>query len=143
MRHTSSVRSGFTLIEILIVVAVIGILATIIIALLSGSTDKASANKAKTTLGSLKNALAICCSNPSTALVSWNGSGAAPALCSGATSTYPTPSELGASTVTYAPSSACNTSSPALQATISGLNKTECNGVWTINYTGVVGPAGC
>ncbi len=133
-----SARAGYTLIEILIVVAIIGILAAIILVLLTGSTDKASANKVKTELGSVKNAMAICCSNPTTTL----GTTAGGAVCTGATGVLPTSTELESTGVTYSATS-CGVSSPTYTVTLSGHKKTECNGAWTVNYTGVTTPAGC
>lgn len=48
---------GFTLVELLVVIAVLGILAAIAIPRLTGVTDKARLAEAKTSVGSLKNAV--------------------------------------------------------------------------------------
>lgn len=52
-------RSGFTLIEILLVVVIIGILASIAIPRLGGHTEKAKLSAAKQTIGTISGALQI------------------------------------------------------------------------------------
>ncbi len=52
-------QTGFTLIEILIVVILLGILATIIIPQVTVSTDDAKLNALKTTLSSMRNAIEL------------------------------------------------------------------------------------
>ena len=58
-RTTSRNQSGFTLIEMLIVVIVLGILAMIIIPQISVSTDEAKLSTLRTNLGSLRGAIEL------------------------------------------------------------------------------------
>src|SRR5579859_3538221 len=50
-------QSGFTLIELMVVIFIIGLLATLIIPKLSGATDKAKRVKAQADISALKTAL--------------------------------------------------------------------------------------
>ncbi|MFA5736953.1 MAG: prepilin-type N-terminal cleavage/methylation domain-containing protein [Candidatus Paceibacterota bacterium] len=50
-------QKGFTLIEILVVIAIIGILASVVIAVMGNSRDKARAASAMTSMKSMINAL--------------------------------------------------------------------------------------
>jgi len=52
-------QSGFTLIEMLIVIIILGILATIIVPQISISTDDAKANALKTSLGNMRSAVEL------------------------------------------------------------------------------------
>lgn len=58
-RHRGSGQAGFTLIEILIVVILLGILATIIIPQVSVSSDDAKLNTLKTNLSHMRSAVEI------------------------------------------------------------------------------------
>lgn len=59
MRNTSRVRKGFTLIEMLIVIVILGILAMIIIPQISSSTDEAKLNTLRTNLSAVRNSIEI------------------------------------------------------------------------------------
>jgi prepilin-type N-terminal cleavage/methylation domain-containing protein len=68
MRNRSTLpraQAGFTLIELIIVIVVIGILAAVAIPRLSGMTDEAQAAKNTAILGALKSAWTIAYANKS------------------------------------------------------------------------------
>jgi len=55
--HTALRQQGFTLIEVMIVVAILGILATLVVVNVAGNTDKALVTATKSDLQSIKQAL--------------------------------------------------------------------------------------
>ena len=60
MKIVKKAQSGFTLIELMIVVAIIGILAAVAIPAYSDYTAKAKASNALSSVGPLKTAVAMC-----------------------------------------------------------------------------------
>lgn len=64
---------GFTLIEILLVLAIIGILATIILVAVGGGRQKSLDASFKKTVSSVQRGLALCCDVPGTPLGSAPG----------------------------------------------------------------------
>ncbi|MDI9325560.1 MAG: type II secretion system protein [Alphaproteobacteria bacterium] len=94
-------RNAFTLIELLIVVAIIGILASIVIVTLTGQTDKANAARAKANSRSVLSAISIYLANENkspVASTTCSGIGSSPAIplpviptgagCSSSTTNY-------------------------------------------------------
>jgi general secretion pathway protein G len=57
MRHKRKTQGGFTLIEIMVVILILGLLATIVVQSLRGATDKAKRVKAQADLHELQTAL--------------------------------------------------------------------------------------
>ncbi len=57
MRDKRGTRSGFTLVEIMVVILILGLLATIVVQSLRGATDKAKRTKAQADLHELQTAL--------------------------------------------------------------------------------------
>lgn len=57
MKRTRSNQDGFTLIEIMVVILILGLLATIVVQSLRGATDKAKRTKAQADIAEFKTAL--------------------------------------------------------------------------------------
>ena len=57
MRSRRNHQEGFTLIELMVVILIIGLLATIVVQSLRGATDKAKTTKAESDIAELKTAL--------------------------------------------------------------------------------------
>lgn len=57
MRHRGKDQRGFTLIEIMVVILILGLLATLVVQNLRGATDRAKRTKAQTDIASLRTAL--------------------------------------------------------------------------------------
>jgi general secretion pathway protein G len=57
MKSRRQAQEGFTLIEIMVVIAIIGLLATLVVQSLRGATDKAKRTKAMADIAELKTAL--------------------------------------------------------------------------------------
>src|SRR5713226_9182638 len=57
MKTRRQAQEGFTLIEIMVVIAIIGLLATLVVQNLRGATDKAKRTKAMADIAELKTAL--------------------------------------------------------------------------------------
>jgi|ERR1700719_1042326 general secretion pathway protein G len=57
MKPSRKAQEGFTLIEIMVVIAIIGLLATLVVQSLRGATDKAKRTKAMADIAELKTAL--------------------------------------------------------------------------------------
>jgi prepilin-type N-terminal cleavage/methylation domain-containing protein len=84
-KHTK--KSGFTLIEILVVIAIIAILVTAILISLNGSRKKARINAAKTELKSAMTAV-VMCNITGTASVPGSDTGGG-VICAGSIPTWP------------------------------------------------------
>ena len=57
MKGSANLEGGFTLIELMVVILIIGLLATIVVQNLKGATDKAKKIKAQADISALKTAL--------------------------------------------------------------------------------------
>lgn len=142
-------KTGFTLIELLIVVAIIGILAGVILVSTSGGKNKANAAATKTTLSTLKSAIAQCCSNVGNTVLSYADGGGGGAICSASSTTenYPTAAALklnAGGTVAYTGVS-CSASNPIISIVLTGHPDANCNTTpWTLDPFGkMIPPVGC
>jgi type II secretory pathway pseudopilin PulG len=84
-------KKAFTVIEILIIVAIIGLLVSIILIGLSSTRNKAKNNSFKTTIKSIQTNLVSCCVSGDVALPNGDVSGV---ICSGGEN-YPGPERVG------------------------------------------------
>jgi prepilin-type N-terminal cleavage/methylation domain-containing protein len=141
-------RNGFTLIEILVVIAIVGILASIIIVSLSESRIKSSVGATKKALSHLPGEVSSCCSSLGSLLRGGVGGGDACNPSDGAL--LPTSTSLQGSSVLFtAPvGGQCTANDPYFRLRITNHPKAECswNGVtgeWFIYGTKIVSPTGC
>ena len=98
----SNSRRGFTVIELLVIVAIIGILRTVILVTLSVARTRAKDNSFKTTAHSIQTALTSCCITPTTLT---NPPAPGGRICSAGPETYPGAESMGGGVVV---SNGCN-----------------------------------
>lgn len=101
-KNISNNRKAFTLIEILIIVAIIGMLAAIVLVSLGIARNRAKDNSFKTVVKSVQTGLVSCCLNPTTTL---NAYPANMNTCAGG-GKYPDSTNIGSVVV----DSSCNSS---------------------------------
>ncbi len=129
------------MIELLIVIAIIGILAGVILVSTSSARNKATAATTKQTLASLKASLTTCCDDTNATFNTTEGA----EICSiGSVGNLPTAADLKATGVTYAATFDCSTSDPTVTVTLAGHPLAACNSAWTLSvYGGLTAPSGC
>jgi len=136
-------KKGFTLIELLIVVAIIGILSSVILVSLTNSRKRSAGAAFKTTMSTLKGAVALCCAEPTNRLRTINTATGTQTVCTTSagvavgTSFLPTAAELslGTGTARYAGNITgftCASSNPILRVRVANDSKNpNCDGVNT------------
>ncbi|MFA7209729.1 MAG: type II secretion system protein [Parcubacteria group bacterium] len=134
---------GFTLIELLIVIAIIGILSSVILVSLTSSRQRSAGAAFKTTMSTLKGAVALCCADSTNVLRTITTATGTQTVCTTSagvavgTSYLPTATELnlGTGTANYAGNIAnyrCSNSNPILRVRIANDSKNpNCDGVST------------
>lgn len=140
-------NKGFTLIEILIVIAIIGILASVVLVSLNRSRMKANTVVLKSAISSLRPALSVCCSGTANTTGAAVNPAANTEICSaGIGSSFPVAADLKATSVSYT-SADCDGASPQpfIDITVTGHSNANCNGPAVIRVTEsvVIFPAGC
>lgn len=126
-KKTNSLKKrGFTLIEILIAISIIGILSGIALVMLDRSQKRSKTAATLTTISSLRNSIALCCSNTANILIS--GIDPAGNICNGdaTVGSFFTAAELNASNVGVTVSN-CNSADPALGIKLIGHPNPGCN----------------
>lgn len=78
-------RRGFTFIEVLIVIAIVGVLASIVLASLSSAQVRARDASFKSTASSIQPGIIVCCDN----LYSLDGMAPSDLICSSGDMSYP------------------------------------------------------
>ncbi|EKE19521.1 MAG: hypothetical protein ACD_8C00144G0004 [uncultured bacterium] len=155
MRRTILKRGrGFTLIEIMVVIAIIGIIAGIILVLVSDSGKKAKAAATKQSLSGLRSAMALCCANNENSLhasIFNPDNGIDICLSENTGARFLTASELRAENVYYEINASC--SNPWIKVHVDGHPKDECNETpdassgnsnnFIIETAGLLSPSGC
>lgn len=132
-------RSGFTLIEVLLVIVIIGILISIALVSVAGARTKARTAKTISTLSTVRPAITACCSSTSNTLLTTAGA----EMCTPAIgSVLPTLNDLQATGVTYV-ATQCSTANPGYTVTLTGHPNTSCNGAWAANIGALTPPPGC
>lgn len=132
-----STRQAFTLVEVMLTVAIIGILAGVVLVNNSNSTKKAKMTKIKTTLASLEGAIAACCfdkTSNSSILQNWSstsGSSITFDICKPVAigSLLPTADQLGVTKIRYRGNAAndCSSQDPQLTVFLYGSPDENCN----------------
>lgn len=147
-------KKAFTLIEIIVVIAIIGIIAGIILVLVSDSGKKAKAAATKQSLSGLRSAMALCCANNENSLhasIFNPGAGIDICLSESTGAKFLTASELKAENVYYEIGASC--SNPWIKVHLDGHPKGECNEIpdassgnsnnFILKTAGLLSPSGC
>ncbi|MDZ4385466.1 MAG: type II secretion system protein [Candidatus Moranbacteria bacterium] len=132
MRKNS--RRGFTLIELLIVIAIIGILSSVILVSLTSSRKRSAGAAFKTTMSTLKGAVALCCADSTNVLRTVTTATGTQTVCVTSTGTavgtsyLPTATELnlGTGTASYAGNIVgyrCSNANPILRVRVANDSK--------------------
>ncbi|MEI7621823.1 MAG: type II secretion system protein [Candidatus Moraniibacteriota bacterium] len=127
-------KQGFTLIELIVVMAVIGILGSVVLVNLNPAKNLAQAANTKQTLSSLGSALAICCESLANGLQTVADGD----VCdTGTVANLPNAAALQAANVIYSVLDDCSADNPALDVQIIGHPKTECNAHISVTQDGI------
>lgn len=134
-------RKGFTLIELMIVIAIIGILASIVLVSMSNTRTNATIGAYKSSLGSLQPAIGLCCTTSTNTLQTVAGG----QVCSPSTNALlPTSTDIKADSVVYSVTVQCDGVIPTLNVTPTGLPRAACNSTaTTVSPLAVTFPVGC
>ncbi|MDP1884723.1 MAG: type II secretion system protein [Candidatus Moranbacteria bacterium] len=151
-------KKGFTLIELLIVVAIIGILSSVILVSLNSARNKSNGSAFKSSMSSIKGAIALCCATPTNTLRAYNGTSAYSTtvgkVCSDVAvgSYYPKNIDMKANSVVYGFANNINrrcNGTARLRVTVAGSKNPYCDGTYyvtssDIKFGTITGfPAGC
>lgn len=135
-------NKAFTLIELLIVIAIIGILATIILVGINSARTKANTVSTKATIAGIKGAIALCCNKPGSGFRTTIGVD----ICSPQPVGFllPAAAILKVDNVTYgAAGNACSFTEPTFVIKLTGHSNAKCDGAWRITQTAITPPTGC
>ncbi len=135
----SITKKSFTLIELLIVVAIIGILASIVLVRLSEIRNRAMDADFKSLASSLNSAIMMCCNSEGSIQTNVSGAVCNPAVTG---EVYPGSEKIGSVDVSSGTNSQCSNQNYQVTITPGTKNKGNCVSI-TLNQTGIISYVGC